>query len=176
MIHSIHSNLAIVKNPPPVFREGASSTHRITAFVLSILASLASFFFLPAEGAVMVSAGILSFLSLWCCSNSQGNGIMRRGTSAPTHLERRNVTVIQNVRPDFTPYPTGIIRGNTVQTIPVVQSGSRSQVAGGHQPLPISGVPTAMASARPVQLVHQQVASSPAPLGVHRAPVGHAFR
>ncbi len=65
MVSPIQFHLPTQGSVPRFFNEGAASTaNKVATFVTAVLASLASFFFLSAEGAVLASLGALALFTM----------------------------------------------------------------------------------------------------------------
>lgn len=169
---------------PRAFKEGATSTAgKITTFVVAILAAIASFFLLPAEVALLISAGLAGLLTLFSfLPDAEPSGEERRWYH-PVVWAIPNL--VQQVFP-------------ATQVQPVVNQGRRVVVEGGHQPAPVTAAPQFLGYVQgvPVSVIHPPprptamvtpppIPRSPvmmmAPPPIHpvghqegsRAPVGH---
>jgi hypothetical protein len=151
MINPIQPNLFVARSTPPVFNEGAASTaSKVVAFVAAAIAAIASFVFLPAEAALMVSAGTAALLSMLCCIPS--DSVDRADEPQRWYHPVANAFRFfgrGDVVPVVQPGPRVLVGGNVQPYVaPVVvphhpqvghQDGPRAQVGHGHRP-PAGGV------------------------------------
>jgi hypothetical protein len=188
MINPVQPNLFIARSAPPVFNEGAASTaSKVAAFITTVLASLASFVFLPAEAALSVSLGIAALLAMLCCAgNNEGiRDVQPRRWFQPIYDAPRTLFP-RGLFPVVNPGPRVPVGGNHqpfVAPIPVLQpqqqvghqEGPRAPVGHGHR-APPGGIPILPQAERhqlpPVAPVVAQRPAESAP-AAHRVPVGH---
>lgn len=186
MISPVHSNSFVPRMTPSVFNEGAASTaSKVVAFVAAAIASIASFIFLPAEAALMLSAGAVTLLSLLCCApDVQADDQPRRWYQPVVNAFR--VFVPQGVHPVIQPGPRVPVGGAVHPHVaPIIvgqpqvghQEGPRAMVGRrGHElPGAVPVLPHVPAAGGPA--VHPVVHHGGPPhqhgAPPHRIPVGH---
>ncbi len=148
--------------PPVHFNEGSGSTNsRITAVVLTVLASLASILFLPLEAALGLSVVIAVIAGSVCFRSSSSSVIISSRRSwydswfdAIPFFRRR--TVVQVATPSYAP-------GGTVYRQP---DGPHARVTGGHSSTPYHGASAQIPLARPA------ASARPAAFGPPGGPSG----
>lgn len=105
---------------PQRFNEGANSTTtKVLGFVAALIASIASFFFLPAQGALLVSGASAVLFGLTCC--------LQRGEEPEPEGQRRWYYPMVNAMPTF-------FRTFFQRVQPVVNPGLRVPVQGRVEP------------------------------------------
>ncbi len=148
---------------PQFFQEGARTTaEKVTALIATLLAVAASFFYLPIEAAVAISAGLGFLFSTVCCLSDEDIPIDQQRWYHPVLYAAPRII-------------------NWAFAYPVVNPGFRAGVGAGHQQeapilqnqrrIPVNGVPVL-----PVNQLQGEPPEFPPQHNLPRAPVGHGHR
>ena len=172
MIPAIHPQQTQQMQNPALsqFNEGAASTaNKVVAFVTALIASIASFFLLPFEGALLTSLGASMLASMFACQGigreETGHGWLRTAINLIPFWGRTSQPVVQ-------PGPRVIVGSGrdaaTMGGIRTPQGVRRRDVATYLRKRHPNAVPVPMGVIQPQLRHHQQERA--VPVALHHQP------
>ncbi|MBX7065768.1 MAG: hypothetical protein K1X28_00915 [Parachlamydiales bacterium] len=177
-IDAIRANQAMNPLPSPRFAEGARTTaQKVVSFIAAAIASVASFFLLPAQAALLVTGGIGLLLStIFCVDEEEGAPEQRRWYQPIIHAGPRLVDWVFNAHPVIQPGPRVLPGAGHVHPVLVqgVREQERAPVGRGHEQHAALHPALPHANAVPVLPIRQPGGQHEFPQG--RVPVGHGHR